>query len=53
MKTDTEYFHLALAAWNKANRAASFCPMTGQQLSEVLTAAQKLKQADIDAHAAT
>lgn len=52
MKTDTEYFHEALRKWNAANRAASHMPASLAALSEVMTLAQTMKQADIDKLAA-
>ena len=46
MKTDTEYFHLALDAWCKAHVIGRDMPITASQLSEILRNAQALKVAD-------
>lgn len=46
MKTDTEYFHMSVDAWCKANRWAKDLPVTPSWFSEMLRAAQTLKDAD-------
>lgn len=46
MKTDTEYFHLAVDSWCKRNRFNAGLPCTPSWLSEILRDAQALKDAD-------
>lgn len=46
MKTDTEYFHLAVDAWCKKHRFDSNLPATPSWFSEMLRDAQTLKAAD-------
>lgn len=46
MKTDTEYFALAVAQYCKGHAIGKDMPLTMSQLSEVLIAAQALKDAD-------
>lgn len=46
MKTDTEYFRLAVAAWCQKHKWDKDLPMTPAWLSEVLTDAQALKDVD-------
>lgn len=56
MKTDTQYFHDAVEAWNKKNKYSANLPCTPGWLSEMLRNAQALKDADkarIDAEGTT
>jgi hypothetical protein len=46
MKTDTEYFHLAVDAWIKKNRYSANLPTTPSWFSEMMRDAQALKDAD-------
>lgn len=46
MKTDTEYFHLAVDTWCKRNRFNAGLPCTPSWFSEMLRDAQTLKDAD-------
>ena len=46
MKTDTEYFHLAVDAWCRKNKWAKGLPATPEWFSQMLTDAQTLKAAD-------
>lgn len=46
---DTKYFQQALEAYCKKSRYDSLMSLTPRLLSELLTEAQRLKQADIDA----
>ena len=43
---DTKYFKQALEEYCKKHRFDAATPITAHQLSEILTAAQKLKDAD-------
>lgn len=46
MKTDTEYFHIAVDTWCKKNKWARDLPVTPSWFSEMLRDAQYLKSAD-------
>lgn len=46
MKTDTEYFQIALDAYCKAHRLDAMMPLTPVILSQLLRSAQALKDAD-------
>jgi hypothetical protein len=46
MKSDTEYFTMAVEAWRKKYRFASQTPLSMDALSQVLRDAQALKDAD-------
>jgi hypothetical protein len=46
MKTDTEYFHMAVDAWCKANKWSKDLPVTPSWFSDMLNNANKLKLAD-------
>lgn len=46
MKTDTEYFHLAVDAWCKAHKWEKDLPVTPGWFSVMLRDAQALKDAD-------
>jgi hypothetical protein len=50
---DTKYYAQAVAEWCKAHKYNAGLPLTPAWLSEMLTRAQELKQADIDATNAT
>lgn len=56
MKSDTQYFHDAVAKWTKANKYAANLPVTPNWFSEMLRDAQAMKDADkarIDADGTT
>lgn len=46
MKTDTEYFHIAVDTWVRKNRFNAGLPCTPSWFSEMLRDAQALKDAD-------
>lgn len=46
MKTDTEYFRLAVEAYCKAHKYDAMCPISMVQLLTVLRDMQTLKDAD-------
>lgn len=48
MKTDTEYFRLAVESWCKKHKWERDLPVTPSWFSQMLTDAQALKQADKD-----